>query len=236
MTSRRNAMAAMAASVALAGLGAPVGLAARGGPVRFPKGPVRLRRVLERGLGDGISLTVSRDWECHFLASQNGASIRARQVLVDVDAPQALAALAQLEKAREVAGLFPMQLDDSGLIVGWAGQAIDLDKAVVAARRAIDGKKLAGSGAQEAKRYVAEMGKTAAELVSQVPRDLFYPHPGQRHEKRALDLPNGAKGTYELTVEARTAAGSGLLDTSERRIVTRIGDSTRISRESWSII
>lgn len=225
---------AIAASLALPLLGLPVRGAAMS-KVSFPQWPVRLTRRLERGLGDGASLIVSRTWECRFELAGSGATIAARQMAVDVVAPPALSALAEIERRREASGLFPMQLDASGAIVGWSQNQTDLDHAVAAARAAIESKDLQARQEDDAKRYVAAMGRTAAAVVSQVPRDLLFPRAGERREERALDLPGGGKGMYELTVRASAQPASGLLKSSERHIVTRVGQSSRTSSESWSI-
>ena len=232
---RRSALAAIGSVMALAGLGQPLRAATRTSPVRFPDEPVQLQRVLMRSLGAESSITVSRTWECRFASTAEGARIEARQIAVDVQAPAGLAALAQLERKREVTGLFPMTLDATGMMTGWAGGTADLQTAVAAARRIIESRELDGPSMQHASRYVADMGRIAADLVSQVPRDLFFPEPGEKRQERALDLPGGGKGHYELIISARACAQSGLLERSDRRIVTRIGDSLRTSSERWSI-
>ena len=233
---RRNIIAAIGSSLALAGLGTSVRLSAGTRTVRYPERAVRLQRVLERGLGQDASLVVTRIWECRFVATQEGAAIEAHQVFVDVAAPPPLAALARIEQQRESTGLFPMRLDNRGEIIGWTGRTIDLDGAIAQARMAIERKGLSEASEAQAKRYVAELGKTAAAIVSQIPRDLFYPEMGQRHEERALALPAGGTGSYELTITASADPVTGFLERSERRIVTRVGDSVRTSSETWSIV
>ena len=232
---RRNVLQAFAWSVALSALGMPVGLSASGRSVSFPTRPILLKRVLERGLGGGASLVVTREWECRFLGRGRGARIEARQVDVGVRAPAALAALAEVERRREVTGLFPMTLDPAGAIVGWPEGEASVKLAVARAARLIEESAAAPAEANDAQRRLAEIGKTAASLVSQVPRDLFFPRTGSRTERRKLNLAGGLEGTYEVTISATARNGSGLLQRSERRIVTRIGDSARVSRESWSI-
>lgn len=233
-TSRRDVLHAIGWGVALPALALPVRLAASEGRVSFPDSPITLTRELERSLGGGAAVTVARTWECRFNPMSGGATIDARQIEVSVEAPPALAALAKIERSREVTCLFPMELDMSGAIVGWADGDTDLQRAVEEAARAIDLKALEQSAETDAKRYVAEIGKKAAALVSQVPRDLFFPQTGERSELRTLDLPGGGKGSYEVTISATARASDGLLDKSERRIVTRVGGSERVSRETWS--
>ena len=219
----------------LSALALPVGGSAKASAVAFPEGRFRLRRVLERGLGGGGAIIVTRDWGCRFTKLASGAQLDAQQIGGDVKAPPVLAALADIERKREVSGLFPMRLDRSGTIVDWADGSTSIANAVAQASRVIDRKALEQAAETDAKRYLAEIGKTAASLVSQVPRDLFFPEAGKRSESRKLALPGGGSGSYEVTISARARVSSGLLIESERRIVTRIGDSARVSRETWSI-
>lgn len=216
-------------------LALPASLSAKAGAVSFPTDRIRLRRTLERGLGDGKAVIVTREWDCRFVRLSIGARIDGQQVAVSVDTPKALAALADIERKREVSGLFPMELDRSGAIVGWSDQNANIAQAVAQAAREIDRKAMEQSAQADVRRYLAELGKTAASLVSQVPRDLFFPAPGKRSESRKLALPGGGTGTYEVTISATARTSDGLLAQSERRIVTRIADSTRVSRETWSV-
>ncbi len=233
---RRTAIGALAAGLAMPLLGAPLKLAARGQPIAFPARPVLLSRELERDLGQHESVLVVRTWDCSFAQIGAGAAIAAKQVASRVTAPPALAALAEIERDRKVSGLFPMQLDRAGLIVGWPDEGKSgIEPAVAHALERLEALDLSHAEDADARRYFAEIGKTAAALVSQVPRDLFFPAEGRSSDKRAMTLPDGTSGSYEVTIEARAKPSSGLLDYSEKRIVTRIGGSERTARERWSI-
>lgn len=233
-TTRRAALQALAWCTASLGFGLPA-VAAPRAAVAFPQIPVRLRRELVRGLGDGAAIVVKRDWECRFIHTASGARVEATQVAVNVEAPAPLAALAEIERKREVTGLFPLEIDTRGIIVDWPDASGDMAQAVRQATLAMDRKAAEQEADADAKRYLAEIGKTAATLVSQVPRDLFFPQTGELYEQRDLPLAGGVKGSYEVTMLASTKPGGALLDHSERRIVTRVGDSSRVSRESWTI-
>lgn len=234
-TSRRDVLKAAGWGLALPVLALPVRLAAVEGRVTFPTAPVILKRELERSLGGGGAVAVTRIWECRFAVMPEGARIDARQIDVSVSAPAGLSALAEIERRRDVAGLFPMRLDRAGIIVGWEGRSAGIQRAVEEAASAIERKALEQSAEKDARRYVAEIGSKAAALVSQVPRDLFFPQTGERSELRTLDLPGGGTGSYEVTISATARKEDGLLERSERRIVTRIADSARVSREVWSL-
>ena len=230
-------IAALGAGMALAGLGVPVRLAAKAGPVAFPSKPFTLRRILRRDLNGGAAIVVTRDWQGRFEQAGAGARVIATQIACTVDTPPVLAALARIERDREVTGLFPMDLSSDGQIVAWAqAQPIGIQAAVNAAEKAIVNSTLDRAELSGAKAYLASIGQTAAALVSQVPRDLFFPETGSRTQVRDLELPEGLTGSYEITVSATASGPAGLLEHSERRIVTRIGDSSRTALESWDII
>ena len=234
---RRYVLAGMAAAVSLPLLGMPVRSAARSREVTFPSRPVTLRRELERQLGDGASLRVVRDWQVTFQAVAAGATVSGRQQMCEVDVPPPLQALGDIERKREVTGLFPMTLSAQGLITIWTDpEPVSIASAVRQASRAIEKSSLASADIRDAKGYFARIGKMAAQFVSKVPRDLFFPEAGQRRETRNLKLPDGMTGSYEVTIEADARASDGLLVSSERRIVTRIGDSSRLARERWTLL
>ena len=236
-SNRRSVIAAMGAGIALSGLGMPVRLAAKSGLVSFPSEPFILRRTLQRELGAGAALVVTRDWSGRFERRAAGARVAATQIACTVETPPVLAALAKVERERVVTGLFPMELGADGQIATWAqSQATGIEAALEAAERAIAGSTLDRGERRDARAYLASIGQTAADLVSQVPRDLFFPETGSRTETRQLKLPEGLTGSYEITVSAAASGPSGFLAHSERRIVTRIADSSRIALERWSII
>ena len=195
-----------------------------------------MRRRLHRELGGGEAIEVVRQWRCLFLERDGGALVRADQTGCEVSAPKQLASFAKMERERKVTGLFPMTLRGDGLIADWpAAKPVGIASAVDTAARQLQAIKLPAGERDAAKRYFAEIGKTSAEFVSQVPRDLFFPEIGRRSQSRKLQMPDGQTGSYELTIEARASASSGLLSHCERRIVTRVGESSRTSLERWSI-
>ena len=236
-SNRRMVLAAITAGSVMPFLGLPVQLAAKPCAISFPAGGFTLRRELERGLGGGSAIVVTREWRCHFAQLAAGAAVSGIQDGCKVTAPPALSALAEMERARQITGLFPMQLDKDGRIASWGEPgASGIDPAVRAARERIDSLALAEADKRDARTWLAQVGSTAAEVVSQVPRDLFFPETGRRTDSRAMALPGGHSGSYDITIEAEARASDGLLVSSERRIVTRIGDSSRLARERWTLL
>ena len=66
------------------------------------------------------------------------------------------------------------------------------------------------------------------------PADLFRPAPGQRREEREIALPDGRSGRVVVTVEAADGE-DGVLSQMERRTVTRLDGTERLSSERWSL-
>lgn len=89
---------------------------------------------------------------------------------------------------------------------------------------------------QEARSFISSIGNAASGLVSQLPRDLFYPATGQSVETQPVMLAGGLQGSFEVAIAASADPQTGLLRHSERRVTTRIGDSSRETREAWRIV
>ena len=233
---RRGALSALFALSTLAGLGLPVRAFAMHRHVRFPAGSLVLKRKLWRELGGGAAIEVRREWRLNFFEEGTGARVLGQQTNCTASAPEQLSAFTKLECEREVTGLFPMELRPDGLIAKWpSAKSVGIDRAIDSAAERLNAITLPEGEKDAAKRYFAEIGRTSAEFVSQVPRDLFFPETGRRSQSRELKLPDGQTGSYELTVEAKACQESGLLERSERRIVTRVGESARTSLERWTL-
>jgi hypothetical protein len=238
---RRRVAARIAAAALLpfGALGTPLSSAIAATPRsrEAPDGDFLLGRVLTRELGDGAAIVVTRRWRIHFAAAEGGMVVGGEQVFAEVAAPPVLAPLATLEKTRATAHIFPLRLDPLGHITGNEREmdaahllhAIETGQAMVA--HGPDGE----ARAKDAKTFLAQLARMGAEAVSTLPRDLFYPAPTRNSATRSLALPGGDDGTISVITDASVQAGSGLLRASERAIMTRIGDSTRMAKEGWSL-
>ncbi|MXO96888.1 hypothetical protein GRI34_10725 [Erythrobacter aquimaris] len=233
---RRSVLHAIGA-LALLPLAGTRAVAASRAAVSFPQGPIRLRRKLVRSLKDGASIDVVREWSCRFEKLGAGARMQGHQVAVEVAAPPPLKAMAAIEEARDASGFLPLELDRTGLIVDWSrATGSGVDQAV---RRALDMVEETVAKADEkqtSKEFVTSVGSMAAELVSQIPRDLLFPTPGGHVEARPVELADGLAGSFEVAIAAQIHAESGLLRSFERTVTTRVGDSVRLSSETWEIL
>lgn len=237
---RRTAIGGLgfAALLPLAGLGAEFGPArAASRNISPPAGAFRLERALRRELVGGAAIEVTRHWRISFAADASGLTVLGEQIFCEVAAPEALAPLAAIERARSASRVFPLALDGAGLIRGGRndGSAAELSRALDTGRALLRALPASPTRAEEAKRFMAQLAAMGAEAVSRLPRDLFFPTPGEAATTREIALPGGAKGAILVTARASAAPDSGLLAASERLIVTRLPDGDRRAEERWSL-
>jgi len=194
-----------------------------------------LTRTLHSPLADGNEITTRRSYEMTIVP--DGAGYRVDGELIDcqVETPPALAMLAELERNRPDTGMFPLRLNSRGLLIapGERPDSENVRKAATFIRQrmatAIQGND-AGTRSESAG-FVRSVED--AKTGTGWPQDLFVSRTGRRVDSQAIALPDGTRG--EVTVEVdvtRPADGETLF---ERKVTTRIGSSSRVTREEWSI-
>lgn len=200
-------------------------------------GNYRLGRTLMCELKSGVAIVVTRAWKIAISSKGEGLIVTGQQIAAEVAAPPALARLAAMEQARDASGLFPMALDAAGQVLRSvaAANGAMLDRGIDTARTLFASLPSARIPS-EAEGFATGLASMGAGAVSQLPRDLFFPTAGTQVAERTVPLPGGQEGQISVAVSANVAHGSGLLETSERRIVTRIGEGARLSSERWVLI
>ena len=234
----RRAIMRGAAAAALAALCGTRSLAAGlpGAPFLPPAGPMRYTRRLVRTMAGGHALVVERSFRVRFERARAGFAVLGEQTEVAVDAPAKLAALADMERKRVEAGLFPLQLDAAGRIAGETQptRLANLDEVISATRAVIEQRALSPGERAEAAQFLALVHSSAASFFSQLPADLFVPAETRRVEERAIDLP-GSDGLVRVEFVAETDPRTGLMHHARREIVTEIDGERRVTREDWSL-
>lgn len=212
-------------------------LAASSRAFRPPLSPLRYTRTLVRGLADGAAIRVSRSFAIAFAPQEYGYSLSGKQLSVEVDAPERIASLAAIERRRHENGLFPMQLDGSGMIVDGpeARSAKELDAAVTEARRLLAKQALHAGERAEAEAFVRMVHGIGIALGAQLPRDLFAPIDDHRTETREVPLPNAGHGEVKVVFTAETDPDTGLMRQARRAIVTSVDGNSRTTREDWTL-
>lgn len=222
------------AALVLAGTAVPGSAQTAGTGFVAPSEPMRLTRVLERELGDGNAVTVTRSWRVRFVAHGDGYRVEGEEIAATVDAPPRLAMLAQVEREKPDAAPFPITLDAAGLIVDErAAGAAPIPGLAEAARTYL--QDAPDKRRSDAMRYVLAVQQAGARMTSAWPEDLFYPATPPRSERRTLALPGGGSGTISVSFDGTLGDEGRHLAAAERHIVTTIGGDARASHESWRL-
>ncbi|WP_369026439.1 hypothetical protein [Qipengyuania sp. RANM35] len=220
----------------LAGLALPMPLRATTAARSVPNGGFRLTRLLERELFDGASLRVERSWSCRFSVAGRGMLVEGADLDCLVSAPPALGALAEMERSRKGTGPFPALLDASGRIADFASEPmVDATKVIDAALAVLSHKGAKGAELIDARRALSQLTAAAQQSLSEVPGDLFFPLEETRTLQREIEIAPGTEGRIDVETRSSADPATGLLVTSERRIMTRIGEDERLAREVWRL-
>jgi len=237
-TGRRSVLRGAAAAMLLPAMSAlPLRAFALGSRFAPPAGPMLYARRLERWLADGAAFVVSRSFEVRFEPVGGGYRVHGRQVEVEVEAPEALAAFVRIEREREERGLFPLLLDAGGTIAAAAGAplATRLDDAVRAALATLETRSHGPAERAELVRFVNAFHQSAGQLMTELPRDLFAPADTPRSERREVVLPGGDAGEVAVTFTATRDDATGLMRQAQREVVTLLHGARRRTVESWRL-
>ena len=202
-----------------------------------PHGAMHLSRLLTRGLSDGAQVSVFRRWEISITKQGFGWAVQGRQIAVEVDAPEHIAAIARIERQRSTDRNFPILLGESKQILS-AGQDEDKDAvnlAVREAERMIANAPLSAQGKQQRRLLLARLQNAGSSLLERLPKDLFYPRSTSDRQIRKVNLPDGSVGEFELVLDASADDRTGLMRHMNRTITTRLHASEQHSSERWDL-
>ncbi|MFM5948898.1 MAG: hypothetical protein ACKOPM_06675 [Novosphingobium sp.] len=200
-----------------------------------PSTTLTLTRTVFRSLSDGKQIIVTRRYAIRFSPEADGYRLDGELIDAEVDAPPALAGLAEIERKRSDIGLFPAKLDSHGLIrsTGGAVDAQIKQKTVDVAGRLIASAPLDRDAKRDSAGLVTQLANASA--PSSWPRFLFNPGMGPRVDTRKVPLPDGSQGEVEVKVSAEGLMPGGMAHKVERVITTRLEGTTRVSREVWTL-
>ncbi|WP_310534975.1 hypothetical protein [Novosphingobium sp.] len=201
-----------------------------------PAGPIVLTRELRRTIGKSKQIITRRSYEIRFVPEGTGWRVDGTLISSEVDAPAELAELAALEKARKDVGLFPLTLDSQGLIVAQRAptDAVATDKARIVANKAVEKIDMTSTDKTVAKQMIQTIATQSQASGGNWPIDLFRPPADPVIDVRNIPLPGGNQGRVTVTMQARSNPEGGLRH-FDRRILTEIGGTSRLSEESWSM-
>lgn len=236
MTGRRTVLAALV----LAPIALRAGSAWAGGTGRRRFAPLpgryRLARRVTRQLGEHDRLVIERAWSIAFVPQGRGFLVEGRPAGLVVDTPPELAFLARIERERPETGVFPLSLDERGLMIGPAGAPAGGDLA--AALDAVRGRlaqQLAQAERSAAERFLDHLQRAGEEALTRWPRDLFAPERDAVAEAREVPLPDGRTGALALALAATRDPATGLMQRLERRLETRTGQGVRSGSELFTL-
>ncbi len=207
------------------------------GPFTPPAGALLYTRRLERELADGAHVAVTRSFTVRFVREPDGFRVDGEQVAVEVEAPEALADLAKLERERQETALFPLWLDLTGTIrgVSRSAQSDQLDRAVREVLSRIEQGPHSPAERDLLRTFVEAVHCSAGDLVTELPRDLFAPAEMLRDESREIGLPDGETGQVRITFSAERDPATGLMQQARREVVTEVAGDRRHTVETWSL-
>ena len=216
--------------------GGPV-LAATPQPAIYspPHSPLLLTRTLYRPLPDGKAIITRRTYSVRIMPDGTGYRVEGELVQATVEAPPKLSALAELERQRPDAGMFPILLDAQGQILGGGNVRSDgaLGRAAVIAAEAIGGSGLPAIDMLQAQAFVRQLSSRSPR--SQWPADVFNPAPRKRDEARVIALPGGNEGRVTIEIASQGANHAGQVALLERVVTTDLAGDTRMTREQWQL-
>lgn len=198
-----------------------------------PSSGLILTRTVYRTLADGKQIVVSRRYAIRFTPDAGGYRLDGEQIGVEVDVPQVLTGMAEIERKRVDKSLFPTWLDSRGIVRGQSGAGDPETRKLVfgQARLALDGASAPGAAKVERTAMLNQLNNASA--LSSWPSDLYNPGSGERVNKRKVPLPDGSEGEVEVRVHAEGLMPGGMAQKVERVVTTRLEGTTRISREVW---
>lgn len=236
---RREALAAMGVAAAIPLAGLPVSARSQALDRQFapPAEHMRFSRSLIRELTGNAQIVVTRVWRVRFEPLGQGYSLQGEQIDVTVKVPPGLESLAELERRKVEAGMFPMMLSGDGLIM--SDKAADpkpaIEQAIEQAAQTIAARNLPADDQRAVDEFLRTLQNSAQMATNRLPRDLFSPRDLSRQDVRTVGLPGDIAGEIVIAFSAKTTEPLGLLNTAERVVTTRIGDSTKMSTERWAL-
>lgn len=200
-----------------------------------PEAPLVLTRSLYLPFPDGRQIAVTRKYEVRFSRTDAGFRVEGRLLDTQIDAPPRLSALADMERRRREAGLFPVLLDQRGMILESPAASEEVRSATQAAAgaRAIVAKSATPPGLRE------EIGGALESLTGTATRSawppfLFNPGNAERSDSRTITLPDGATGKVETRIHVDGLLVGGLPRRIERNVTTHFEGTQRVTREVWT--
>lgn len=201
-----------------------------------PHGPLLLTRELRKTLVDGQEIISQRRYAVRFVPQGDGYRVEGELVGTAVQAPPELGQLADVERSRADEGLFPLILNRHGMIVEQQGanDAASTARTLAEAKAFLANSELSDADRSAALAMVTQLQEQARAAGGNWPADLFRPASGRHEVTRDIPLPDGSAGRVTVSITASDLPG-GMLDRLQRRVITELNGTSRLSTETWTL-
>jgi hypothetical protein len=195
-----------------------------------------LTRTVIRELSDGNQIVVTRRFRIRFEANDQGYRIEGTQIGVEVAVPPILDSMADMERNRVESGVFPLQLNQQGILLDQTGQPVD---PAFSQEMEIRGSAIinrADIPAEERSAGIRSLSRlTKQGTRTPWPADLFTAAPGERRQQREVPLSDGRLGKVEVVLRVDGLLSCGLPKSFERVVITELPGSRMVSREIYTL-
>lgn len=200
-----------------------------------PLGPMVLTRTVWRGLHDGKAIEVTRSYAVTIRADGDGYLVDGRLIDTAVDAPAAVAVLAELERKRVETDVFPFRLDRAGRIVPGPTPAPADHRPTARAAAGLVGAAPLPAQVRQQTRAVLDEVIGAARTGTAWPADLFNPVAARGEQTREVQLPGGAIGRIAVSISVDRHGAGHVPRSFERTVTTSLGGTDSTTRETWTM-
>lgn len=201
-----------------------------------PDAPLILTRTVWRSLVDGKEIISRKRYAVRIVPDGDGFQVIGELFESAVEAPPALAALAEMERRRSDPALLPIQLDSNGQILP---EPSEFDPAArqpgaCLAQRLVRSSAIADADKDQADSLIDQIARAGG--ISQWPSDLFNPSRQMQRERRQIALPSGSEGEVDVSITVHGQRLVGLPGTVQRTVVTKLEGTHKVTREQWTFV
>lgn len=209
-------------------------------PLSPPTGSTILRHRNWRPLVGDASLSTERNYAIRFTPLAEGFRVEGEQVSSSIDAPADLAPLAELWRKQVNTGMFPFSLDAGGLIVPDSGPAAapipGFDEMIDTGIEMLRKSGQTEAQVHDAKTFFLWLQLAAAQIVTDVPLDLFVPPAEPEQTSRTIELPGGGSGTIEVRFQGSRSPETRMMAEATREVITSTEGTSQRIVDRWALL
>ena len=205
-----------------------------------PTEPTILRNRSRRPLGGDAALLTERNYNIRFTPLAEGFRVEGEQISSSIDGPPDLAPMFDLWRRQVNMSMFPFSLDAGGLIVAGSGPAAapvpGLDEMIDTGIEMLRKSGQTEAQIHDAKTFFLWLQLAAAQIVTDVPPDLFVPPSEPEQTSRAIELPGGSSGTIEVRFGGSRSPETGMMAEATREVITSTEGTSQRIVDNWALL